>query len=139
MRLTFLFSFMLLGPIICAQDAPKTIMQIMENQELCWNAGDLECFMEGYWQSDSLMFVASTKVYYGYDQTLQRYQTTYPDKANMGKLNFEYITLEQVGDQAYFMVGKYHLEREIGDKEGHFTLLWRKINGSWVIVVDHSS
>ena len=122
-----------------AQDARQTIMQIMNNQEECWNSGDLECFMEGYWPSDSLMFVSSSKVYYGYEQTLNRYRTTYPDRAAMGQLTFEYVSLERLSETAYFMVGKYHLEREMGNLQGHFTLLWRKIEGKWLIVVDHSS
>jgi hypothetical protein len=31
------------------------------------------------------------------------------------------------------------LKRSIGDVRGHFTLIWRKIKGRWVIVSDHSS
>ena len=122
-----------------AQSAEDIIRRIMKDQEDCWNSGELECFMKSYWQSDSLMFVSSSQVYYGYDQTLNRYRNTYPDKAAMGQLTFEYITLKQLSESDFFVVGKYHLARKIGDLQGHFTLLWRKIEGNWVIVVDHSS
>lgn len=139
MRLLLFLVLIIAGYEAHAQNDRDAILQIMERQQDCWNAGDLECFMEGYWESDSLMFVSSSQVYYGYDQTLNRYRTTYPDRGAMGKLKFEFITLDKVSDTTFFMVGKYHLEREMGDKQGHFTLLWRKISGSWVIVVDHSS
>jgi ketosteroid isomerase-like protein len=122
-----------------AQDPIDLIRQIMTNQERCWNSGDLECFMQDYWQSDSLMFVSASRVYYGYNETLARYRDSYPDRTAMGQLNFELITLEQLSATAIFVVGKYHLERDIGNKQGHFTLLWRKIDGKWLIVVDHSS
>jgi ketosteroid isomerase-like protein len=139
MRLLLFLVLIIAGFEVYAQNDRDAILQIMERQQDCWNSGDLECFMEGYWESDSLMFVSSSQVYYGYDQTLNRYRSTYPDRAVMGRLKFEFITLEKMSDTTFFMVGKYHLEREMGDKQGHFTLLWRKINGSWVIVVDHSS
>jgi len=122
-----------------AQGAGDIIMEIMNRQENCWNSGDLKCFMQGYWQSDSLMFVTSSQVYYGYDETLNRYRNTYPDREAMGQLTFEYITLRQLSETAFFVAGKYHLMRKIGDIQGHFTLLWRKIEGEWLIVVDHSS
>jgi ketosteroid isomerase-like protein len=37
------------------------------------------------------------------------------------------------------VIGKWHLKREAGDLSGHFTLLWKKIKGQWLIVADHSS
>jgi len=39
----------------------------------------------------------------------------------------------------YFVVGKWHLSRTIGDLDGIFTLLFKKIKDTWVIVSDHSS
>jgi hypothetical protein len=47
--------------------------------------------------------------------------------------------MRPLSDKNYFVVGKWHLQRSIGDIGGHFTLLWRKIKGQWVIVADHSS
>jgi ketosteroid isomerase-like protein len=39
-----------------------------------------------------------------------------------------------------YVIGRWHLTRpQIGDAGGHYTLLWRKIKGQWVIVSDHSS
>jgi hypothetical protein len=37
------------------------------------------------------------------------------------------------------MVGKWHLKRENDAPDEHFTLLWKKINGKWVVVADHAS
>ena len=67
---TVLLGFALL-PINC-QDTESSIRQIMERQQDCWNKGDLDCFMVGYWESDSLMFIGKEKVYYGFQNTLDR-------------------------------------------------------------------
>jgi len=57
----------------------------------------------------------------------------------MGKLHFKLLELKSLSPVYYFVVGKWHLQRSIGDLEGHFTLLFKKINGEWLIVADHSS
>ena len=94
--------------------------------------------MTGYWRSDSLMFIGA-EITYGYDSTLARYQRRYPDRANMGQLRFEIVSLKSLSPNAYSVVGKWFLNRSAGDIQGHFTLLFRKINGRWYIVQDHSS
>ncbi len=122
-----------------SQDARSTILQIMERQQTCWNQGDIPCFMNGYWESDSLMFVSKEKVYYGYQNTLERYYKGYPNREAMGTLTFTFISMQPLGEDAFYVIGSYHLERTIGDAQGHFTLLWKRIEGEWVIVADHSS
>jgi ketosteroid isomerase-like protein len=57
----------------------------------------------------------------------------------MGKLSFEILKVEQLSPNRYFVLGKWMLKRSIGDVSGYYTLLFRKINNQWVIVVDHSS
>jgi hypothetical protein len=39
----------------------------------------------------------------------------------------------------FFVIGKFMLQRKVGDASGHFTLILRRINGVWKIVSDHSS
>jgi ketosteroid isomerase-like protein len=57
----------------------------------------------------------------------------------MGHLDFEFVEFRKLSPEYYFVVGKWHLKRTIGDVGGSYTLLFRKIRGSWTIVVDHSS
>jgi hypothetical protein len=97
-------------------------------------------FMNGYWKSDSLMYIGKSGVTYGYNSTLERYKKNYPDKSTMGTLKFDIIKVNFISNDACFVVGKWHLTRpEKGDVGGHYTLLWRKMKGNWVIVADHSS
>jgi hypothetical protein len=122
-------------------DAAETeeIKEILERQKRDWNRGDIEAFMIGYWDSDSLMFVGKSGVTYGYKNTLANYKKNYPDANAMGQLTFTYIEFKKLSAEHYQVTGKYHLTRTIGDASGHYTLLIKKLNGRWVIVYDHSS
>lgn len=53
---------------IFSQSADETkIRNILNGQTSAWNRGDLEGFMKGYWESDSLMFIGKSGVTYGYN------------------------------------------------------------------------
>ena len=95
--------------------------------------------MKGYWENDSLMFIGKSGVTYGYKNTLENYKKNYPDTAAMGKLTFTLIQVKRLSPEYYHVTGKWHLKRTIGDIGGHYTLLFRKIKGQWVIISDHSS
>jgi len=142
MKLRILLSFIIISGIssACGSTSPEDeIMDRLAIQTECWNTGDIDCFMIGYWESDSLMFIGETKLIYGYAKILQRYYDKYPDEESMGNLRFNIQHIIKLSEDVYFVVGQYHLKRTIGDKQGSFTLLWRKINGNWVIVADHTS
>ncbi|NJN43238.1 MAG: nuclear transport factor 2 family protein [Flammeovirgaceae bacterium] len=119
-------------------DEIKQIMMVLNNQAKAWSEGNLEKFMEGYWKSDSLMFLGSRGITYGWEKTLANYKKGYPDRSHTGKLDFEVLHLEKVGKDAYFMMGKFMLTREVGDTSGFFSLLWKKIHGEWKVVIDHT-
>lgn len=115
------------------------VRNVLAKQNAAWNRGDVDAFMVGYWQHDSLMFIGKSGVTYGYKNTLTNYKKNYPDTATMGKLTFTLIKVKQLSPEYFHVTGKYYLSRTIGDASGHFTLLFRKINGKWVIISDHSS
>ena len=118
----------------------QTILGILDRQTRDWNAGNVAGFMRGYWESDSLMYIGKSGVRYGYQTTLANYKKNYPDRASMGTLKFDILNVKFPAPDVAFVVGKWHLTRpEKGDVGGHYTLLWRKIRGAWVIVADHSS
>ncbi len=117
----------------------KEILDLLNRQTLSWNKGNLEEFMSGYWQNDSLMFVGKSGVTYGYANTLNNYKKNYDSNEKMGKLFFEILKLKKLAPDYYWVLGKWFLKRSVGDVGGHYTLLFRKINGKWMIVADHSS
>jgi len=140
MRFHLLALLLILSPIIHAQSSDeKEILAILDRQTAAWNRGDIDAFMVGYWENDSLMYIGKSGVTYGYIPTLLNYKKNYSDTAIMGKLRFTILHVNRLSADHYFVVGKWHLTRSIGDAGGHYTLLFRKIRGRWMIVSDHSS
>lgn len=119
--------------------AEKEILGILDRQTQAWNRGDLEAFMKGYWENDSLMYIGKGGVTYGYASTLNSYKKNYGDTARMGKLKFDILHVKSMGPDHYFVVGKWFLTRSAGNVGGHYTLIFKKIKGEWVIISDHSS
>jgi hypothetical protein len=117
----------------------KEISSMLQKQVVAWNNGEIDKFMIGYYQSDSLLFIGKNGPKYGYKTTLDNYKKSYPDTATMGKLTSTVISMKKLSQVFYFVVGKWHLTRSIGNIEGYYTLLVQKINGKWVIIADHSS
>jgi ketosteroid isomerase-like protein len=136
-----IFVFLLATNLVFAQKKANLdhIKAKMAAQEVAWNSGDLAGFMLPYWHSDKLSFVGKSGVTYGWDATLLNYQKGYPDAATMGKLHFDIVETQSLDAKHIYMIGKWKLSREKGDIGGHFTLIWAKIAGQWLIISDHSS
>lgn len=138
MRLVYLL-FLLISFSTSAQSV-NDIKKVMAEQEVAWNNGDIDEFMEGYWKSDELKFVGANGVVKGWQSTLDRYHKSYPDRATMGILSFDIQEVEFFSKKSAWVLGKWSLVRpEKGDIGGYFTLIFKKIGKKWVIVSDHTS
>ena len=149
MKKELIFIFLLFSIVSIAQDIKKLgpyysakeereILNVIENQAKAWNNGSLEGYMEGYWKSDSTRFMRKNGISYGWNETFESYKKGYPDKETMGTLTFKVISLEKLNGNSAFMIGKWDLDRKekVG---GYFSLIWKKINGKWLITTDHTS
>ena len=119
----------------------QAIRSLLDTQVQDWNAADIDAFMQGYWASDSLRFASGNAFRQGWQETLERYKASYPDKAAMGQLNFELYEVNVLSHDAATVFGRFHLKREesLGDLTGLFTLIFRKQGEKWLIVHDHTS
>ena len=137
---SILFLLLFVPVFAGAQSKDETaIRKMLAKQVVEWNKGNVEGYMKGYWEDGRLVFIGKNGATYGYQATLDRYKTAYPDKAHMGELTSEIIRMERISDDCYFAIGAWSLKRDAGDVSGSWTLLIRKIKGDWVIVCDHSS
>lgn len=118
--------------------AKAAILKVMNNQEIAWNNGDLEGFMQGYWKSDSLKFYGSNGLTKGWQNTLDNYKRGYPTKAQTGTLNFVVNDISRIDNNNFWVMGEYHLKREAGNADGVFIIIFKMINGEWKIVADMS-
>ena len=135
-----LLFFIMIGYSSFAQSKDETeVRGLLASQTKEWNAGNIPAFMNTYWKSDSLMFIGKTGITYGWQKTLDNYKKNYPDTAAMGNLKFDLLEVKRLSSDYFFVVGKWHLTRSIGDIGGIFTLLLRKVANRWLIIADHSS
>lgn len=139
-KLFLILSLWILGLSLHAQSAGvKAVTENMKKQESAWNNFDIEGFMKYYWNSDSLKFIGSKGITYGWKNTLENYKKGYPNQEAMGQLTFTNYSIEPLGKDAVYVIGKWYLKKKDKDVGGHYTLLWKKIKGEWVIVSDHTS
>ena len=116
----------------------KEIQKVLKTQRIAWSKNNIEEFMEGYWKSDSLKFYGANGVTQGWENTLERYQKAYPTKDHTGTLSFRINDISKISDDAYFVLGEFHLKRNVGNADGIFMLVFKKINGEWKIIADTS-
>lgn len=139
MKTTVLFCLMLLLAAFSFAQDKKAITNLLEKQRLAWNRGDLEGYMNGYWKSDSLLFVGKDGPKYGWKTTLENYKKSYPDDDAMGMLTFNILQINIIDIKNAFVLGGWKLKREKDEPQGFFTLWLRRIKGEWKIVSDHTS
>lgn len=116
----------------------REIQAVLESQEAAWNRGDVNGFMQGYWNSPFLTFSSGGKIQRGWQETMDRYRTTYPNRETMGQLKFDDLDALALGSDHALVTGSWLLEREepVG---GVFSLIFRRLPEGWRIIHDHTS
>jgi len=138
-KLLFLLVFITItGVAQTTQQDKEAIIAVMKAQEKAWSANDLEGFMQGYWKNDSLKFYGSSGLTKGWQQTLDNYKKGYPTKEHSGTLTFKVNDITQIAEGAYWVMGEYFLIRNVGNANGVFIIIFKKIEGEWKIVADMS-
>ncbi len=115
------------------------IRKVMDEQTAAWNRGDVEGFMQGYWNSPQMTFVSGDNVTKGWQPTLERYRKNYDSKAKMGVLTFSGLEINIISKDTATVLGSWALQRENDNPNGKFTLIFRKFKDGWKIVHDHTS
>jgi ketosteroid isomerase-like protein len=120
----------------------KAILAVLSGQQDAWNRGDIAAFMQGYENSNDTTFVGSTGVVRGYQPVLERYLKRYPTRDAMGQLTFSELEVHALGAEHAWVLGKFNLVRNEaggGNANGRFTLLFKKSQAQWKVIVDHTS
>jgi ketosteroid isomerase-like protein len=121
-------------------DSIAQIRAVLDRQAEAWNRHDLESFMEGYWNSPDLTFYSGGIALSGWQTTIDRYRQRYQsDGAEMGQLEFSDLKIELLGPNAAFVRGRWRLQMSSGEQGGLYTLTFRKLEGGWKIIHDHTS
>ena len=121
-----------------AQDEAE-IRALIARMEAAWNRGDFRGYMEGF-ANPGVVFVSGGRIQDGWQGTLDHYVRDYggvPERR--GNLHFYDISVEMLAPDAAMLVSHYRLERPERPQEGINTRLMRKIDGRWVIALNHVS
>jgi uncharacterized protein (TIGR02246 family) len=128
------------APVQSAGDT-AAIEKVLHEQEVAWNRGDVETFMQGYKDSPETTFIGKT-ISHGYQPILERYKTAYGTREAMGTLDYSDITVKMLGNGYAVVTGRYHLARTAqggGEARGIFSLIFERESGRWRIILDHTS
>lgn len=121
-----------------AQDEAE-IRALIARMEAAWNRGDFRGYMEGF-ANPGVVFVSGGRIQDGWQGTLDHYVRDYggaPERR--GSLRFYDIGVEMLAPDAAMLVSHYTLSRPERPQEGINTRLMRKIDGRWVIALNHVS
>ena len=115
----------------------NAIKEMLTIQQECWNNGNIDGFMEGYWNSEKLIFTSVTHLpAYGWENTLERYKNSYPTKESMGEFRFEILDVRLTSTTTSNLFGKWELIREKDHPNGLFYLDLEKFDENWLITKD---
>ena len=115
----------------------ESIKKMLYTQQECWNNGDIYGFMEGYWNSEELIFTSAEHMpAYGWQNTLERYKNSYPTKSSMGEFRFEILDLELTSKTTADLYEKWELIRMKDHPNGLFYVDLEKFDENWLITKD---
>lgn len=137
----FLFASVLTTAAASESKSPalSEIQSVIRAQQDAWNRGDIDAFMNGYWQSENTVFVSGDEVTRGWQKVLVRYKAKYSDRAKMGSLTFSDLEITPLSNESAIALGSWKLKRASDQPHGRFTLIFRKFSDGWKIIHDHTS
>ncbi|HEV2912798.1 MAG TPA: nuclear transport factor 2 family protein [Pyrinomonadaceae bacterium] len=115
------------------------VRAVLDAQVAAWNRGDIDAFMDGYWQSPDTIFVSGDTVTRGWQTVLDRYRKSYDTREKMGTLAFLEIEIKPLSHDTAIAFGRWQLARASDTPHGRFTLLLRRTPRGWRIIHDHTS
>ena len=117
----------------------RAIRQVIADMELAWNRGDFRGYMAGFKYPD-VIFVSRGEFQRDWQGTLDHYVRDYggaPERR--GRLHFWDIHVEMLAPDAAQLISRNRLDRPENPQDGINTRLMRKVDGRWVIALNHVS
>ena len=113
------------------------ILKVLKSQTDEWNKGNIEGFMIGYDNSDSMQFITQRGRTTGWKNVFNRYSKSYPNKAAMGQLSFENLIITPLSDSLSQVYGNWVVKKD-SIISGNFSLILKNKPEGWKIIIDHT-
>src|SRR5689334_2537777 len=122
-------------------DPAAEVRAVWNTSVEAWNRGDLDAFMNVYWNSPDVVFFSNKTETRGWQQTLDRYRMMYKAEGRqMGTLDFPRLEFKVLGPETVLARGQWRLKMPDGkESTGMTSVTFQKLAEGWRIVHDHSS
>jgi uncharacterized protein (TIGR02246 family) len=126
-------------PQVDAAAEERAIREVIADMQQAWNRGDFRGYMAGFKNPD-VIFVSRGRFQRDWQGTLDHYVRDYGGAVERrGRLRFWDIRVEMLAPDAAQLISRYRLERPESPQDGINTRLMRKVDGRWVIALNHVS
>jgi uncharacterized protein (TIGR02246 family) len=126
-------------PAFDPAEEEQAIRRVVAAMEAAWNRGDFRGYMEGFKNPD-VVFVSRGEFQRDWQGTLDHYVRDYGgNPERRGRLHFFDLRIEILSPDAAQLIGRYRLEGGERPQDGINTRLFRKVDGRWVIALNHVS
>ncbi len=115
------------------------IRRVIADMEAAWNRGDFRGYMAGFKNPD-VVFVSRGRFQKDWQGTLDHYVSDYGGRPERrGRLHFSDVRVQMLSTDAAQLISRYRLEGGERPQDGINTRLMRKVDGRWVIALNHVS
>ena len=142
-RLSFLLLLAALAACVSTPDsardnerAMKDVRAVLDAQAAAWNRGDIAGYMDGYERAETTTFISGDTITRGWQTVLERYKQHYDSREKMGTLTFSELEIKPLSPFYAVATGRWQLARAEDTPHGRFTLLLRRTDAGWRIVLD---
>ncbi|MCH7643901.1 MAG: nuclear transport factor 2 family protein [Myxococcales bacterium] len=122
-----------------AGNVEAAIRSVLSAQGEAWNRGDLVDYMASIARGEHTRHIFNNEITVGYTAIEARLQARYPDPSDMGAISYSDLDVSVLAPDAASAFAHWTFQHGDNTFAGVFTLIFREINGSWVIVHDHST
>ena len=115
------------------------ILTVIETMEAAWNRGDFRGYMAGF-LNPGVVFVSRGHIQSDWQGTLDHYVRDYgASDGARGQLHFHDICVQMLAPDAAQLISHFDLAHPDRTEHGVNTRLMRKVEGHWVIALNHVS
>ena len=120
-------------------DVVAAIRAVMAATSGAWNRGDLSGYMASFARSERTRHIFNRDITVGHSAIEARFRSRYPDPSNMGTISNSDLDITVLAPDAASAFAHWTFERDGKTFAGVFTLIFRRLDGRWVIIHDHST
>lgn len=127
---------------ISATELKKTelaIRQVFDEGCAAWNRGDLDGYLASYWDSNQTLWISGGSRVRGRDAIASAYKARFSTPGRMGKLTVTDLEIDVLTTEDAIAFGHWKLIFDASASNGFFTVQLKKIEATWLFVLDHSS